>query len=102
MVHSRSSLGSPVVQDSGQVGEQLFGRQAGSIILYKVLCSQLIEQREQFFVARVPPFDPTDAGWTDLERRVLSGSRWWTVDELRATAETVYPANLADLIASAL
>ena len=62
---------------------------------------QLIEQREQFFVAHVPPFDPTDAGWTDLERRVLTGSRWWTVDELRATAETVYPENLADLIAAA-
>ena len=66
MVHSRSSLGSPVVQDSGQVGEQLFGRQAGSIILYKVLCSQLIEQREEVLkVGQLSP-SPDDCAVVDL------------------------------------
>ena len=63
---------------------------------------RLIEQREQYFVAHVPPFEPTSDGWTELERRVLSGTRWWTLDELRGTAETVFPEHLADLVAGAL
>jgi 8-oxo-dGTP pyrophosphatase MutT (NUDIX family) len=63
---------------------------------------RLIEQREQFFVARVPAFEPTKEGWTELERRALAGLRWWTLDELRATTETVFPPNLADLVADAL
>jgi 8-oxo-dGTP pyrophosphatase MutT (NUDIX family) len=63
---------------------------------------RLIEQREQFFVAHVPAFEPTTEGWTELERRALTGLRWWTLDELRATGETVYPASLADLVADAL
>jgi 8-oxo-dGTP pyrophosphatase MutT (NUDIX family) len=63
---------------------------------------RLIEQREQFFTARVPAFEPTTEGWTELERRALSGLRWWTLDELRATTETVFPPNLADLVAEQL
>ena len=60
---------------------------------------RVIEQREQFFVAHVPAFEPTTEGWTELERRSLAGLRWWTLDELRATTETVFPPNLADLVA---
>lgn len=63
---------------------------------------RLIEQREQYFVARVPAFEPTTEGWTELERRALTGLRWWTVEELRATEDTVYPERLADLVADAL
>lgn len=63
---------------------------------------RLIEQREQFFVARVPAFAPTTAGWTDVERRTLTALRWWSLDALRTTLETVYPSNLADLVADAL
>ncbi|MGN6445805.1 NUDIX hydrolase [Amnibacterium sp.] len=63
---------------------------------------RLIEQREQFFVARVPAFAPSRDGWTELERRALLGLRWWTLEELRATAETVFPPNLADLLAEHL
>ena len=62
---------------------------------------RLIEQREQFFVAHVPAFEPTMEGWTELERRALAGLRWWTLDELRATAATVFPPDLADLVADA-
>ncbi|GAA4756127.1 NUDIX hydrolase [Amnibacterium soli] len=63
---------------------------------------RLIEQREQYFVARVPAFEPTRTGWTELEQRALHGFRWWTVDELRSTRETVFPERLADLVADAL
>lgn len=38
------------------------------------------------------------SGFTDLEARVVDGHRWWSVDELRGTSETVYPVQLADLL----
>ena len=37
-------------------------------------------------------------GQTDLERRSVSGLRWWTAQELSASHETVYPTRLAELL----
>lgn len=59
-------------------------------------------QQEHFFVARVPRREPDPAGWTDVERRVVAGHRWWSLSELRSTAERVYPEQLVDLLAEAL
>ncbi|MEV7179479.1 NUDIX domain-containing protein [Kitasatospora sp. NPDC093679] len=39
---------------------------------------------------------PATAG--DGEHALLLAARWWTVEELRGTAETVYPAGLAQLV----
>lgn len=63
---------------------------------------RVIEQREQYFVAHVPAFEPTTEGWTELEQRSLAGLRWWTLEELRTTTATVYPEHLADLLADVL
>lgn len=38
----------------------------------------------------------------DLEVRSHRGMRWWTLDELRTTAATVSPADLAELVEAAL
>jgi 8-oxo-dGTP pyrophosphatase MutT (NUDIX family) len=59
-------------------------------------------QHELYFVARIQPFAVSVADRTDLEARALTGLRWWTLAELEATAETVYPENLADLLRAAL
>ncbi len=60
---------------------------------------RLVRQNERFFLARVP-----------VERRPLGdvaamhvhdgirAARWWTLAELDATAEAVWPEGLADLI----
>lgn len=64
-----------------------------------VFDGRLLDQRELYFTARTPAFTPSDAGWTELERRELHEHRWWAVDELRTTADTVYPEGLADLVA---
>lgn len=59
------------------------------------------DQVEHYFVARVDETQLDVSGWTDVERRVVVEHRWWTAAELRATAETYYPDNLADLLAVA-
>ena len=41
-------------------------------------------------------------GLTELEQRALQEFRWWTLDALRTTEETVYPERLPDMLAAAL
>ena len=56
---------------------------------------QRICQDETYFVARVPDWQVDTSGFTELEERAVLWHRWWTVDELRATGETLYPSTLA-------
>lgn len=53
---------------------------------------------ESYYVARTGRFDPVDTGWTEIEREIHAGWRWWTCDELDVTTEIVFPAGLAGLI----
>src|SRR4051812_26312689 len=48
-------------------------------------------QHERYFVARVEPFALSPAARTALEIRALTDARWWTLAELEATTETIYP-----------
>jgi hypothetical protein len=55
-----------------------------------------IRQREQLYLIETARFEPqmNDA----VEARVTAGFYWWTLDELRATTESVTPRRLAQLI----
>lgn len=57
-----------------------------------------LHQYEQFFVAHVPNFVVSAQGWTDLEKRTMLESRWWSLEELEITTETIYPEVLATLV----
>jgi 8-oxo-dGTP pyrophosphatase MutT (NUDIX family) len=45
--------------------------------------------REHFIVAFAPSEDIDASGWTEHERREILETRWWTLDDLRATDEVV-------------
>jgi 8-oxo-dGTP pyrophosphatase MutT (NUDIX family) len=53
---------------------------------------------DSYFFARVRHPDIDTNGQEELERSVITGHRWWTVDELRASAREVFPSGLAGLI----
>jgi 8-oxo-dGTP pyrophosphatase MutT (NUDIX family) len=59
-------------------------------------------QSEWFFAIEVARFEPHGAGWEPVEHRALLAYRWWTVDELEATADVVYPAELATVLRAVL
>jgi 8-oxo-dGTP pyrophosphatase MutT (NUDIX family) len=42
------------------------------------------------------------SGFNDVENRTVTQHRWWTVEELRDTEETVYPVQLPTLLPSLL
>lgn len=57
---------------------------------------------ERWYVARVAPFVPTDAGWTAEERVDLRELRWWTPAELADAHEALVPLDLAVRLAGLL
>jgi 8-oxo-dGTP pyrophosphatase MutT (NUDIX family) len=59
---------------------------------------QAFHQREWFFAVQVSRFTPAADGWDAVERRALLDHRWWTLDELDATEELVYPRELAAVV----
>ena len=57
-----------------------------------------VQQREEYFYARVASPIVSHEGCTLVEREALVESRWWTVDEMIGTVETIYPSELAVLL----
>ncbi|MFD3326014.1 NUDIX hydrolase [Streptomyces sp. NPDC058701] len=60
------------------------------------------EQDEWYFLARTARTATELGGLTELERRSVSGARWWTYGELLSARETVYPTRLAELLRTLL
>jgi 8-oxo-dGTP pyrophosphatase MutT (NUDIX family) len=56
-------------------------------------------QSERFYLARVERWEVDTSGFTAVELRSVDGHRWWSLAELRATSDRIYPASLADLVA---
>ncbi len=56
------------------------------------------DQEEWYYLARTGQEAAWTGGATDLERRSVTGLRWWTCEELLKTRETVYPTKLAELV----
>lgn len=59
-------------------------------------------QDEWFFLAHTARVALDRAGWTDLEREVVDGQKWWDLDELEAESRRVqvYPRDLVTLARS--
>lgn len=55
-----------------------------------------VRQAEKYFLIRVSADDVDPARATQPDN--IREHRWWTIAELRATEETVYPVGLADLV----
>lgn len=51
--------------------------------------------QEHYFLARAPHEEVVDHHWTELERQVVISMRWWAPEEIAASDETFFPAELA-------
>ena len=56
---------------------------------------------EHYIVARTPGGEPVRHGWQAHEVSLIDDIRWWTLGELEATTERVFPTGLAVLLAEA-
>ena len=60
------------------------------------------DQTETYYCVRAEQFPVMRTGWMDHEHRSMFEHRWWTVAELAATDEKVYPEHLVDRLTEIL
>ncbi len=71
-------------------------------VLWWAATERLIRQTDYYFVGRVPDeLRPLGEVAAMHESDGIRASRWWTLAELDATDESIYPDGLADLVRSA-
>jgi 8-oxo-dGTP pyrophosphatase MutT (NUDIX family) len=56
---------------------------------------------ERYFVVHTDNERVSREGWTAHEVRVMADHKWWSVAELRATSETVWPERLIEMLQNA-
>lgn len=61
-----------------------------------------VQADERFFLVRVAEARIDTAGHTALEQQVMTQHRWFTLAELEAWHEALFPVNLAAMIRSAI
>jgi 8-oxo-dGTP pyrophosphatase MutT (NUDIX family) len=85
-----------------ETGLHLARDQFGPVIATRVAEFEFDEQEyrqaEWFFAVNVARFVPQADGWEPIEQRALLDQRWWTVAELVATDETLYPIEIAEIV----
>ncbi|MNV98821.1 hypothetical protein D3C71_1941180 [compost metagenome] len=57
---------------------------------------------EQYFVVHTDSDRLSREGWTAHEVRVMADHKWWSVEDLLTTSETVWPEQLIEMLESAL
>ncbi len=59
---------------------------------------RLYESRERFYAVRVEGHIVRDENLEDLERSVITGHRWWSLEKIRSSDEVFVPRALASLL----
>lgn len=54
--------------------------------------------KESFLVARCAGGEPCRDGWADYETDLTDDMRWWSLDEIAASAERIYPERFVELV----
>lgn len=54
--------------------------------------------KEHYLVARCHGGDPSRAGWEQHENDLIDDIRWWSLEEIAATADRIFPERFCELI----
>jgi len=59
---------------------------------------ETVHTLERFFLVRSPSDVLDTTNWTELERKVMLGHRWWRVSDLIAATDTIFPPRFGLLV----
>jgi 8-oxo-dGTP pyrophosphatase MutT (NUDIX family) len=57
---------------------------------------------ERYFAVRTPETAISREGWTEVEKGLMTCHRWWSLDDLSRTTETVFPEDLIEMLSVAV
>ena len=82
-----------LLEETGMVVEHVGSARFERVVVFDFE-GERYHQHEHFFAVRVDRFEPNVSGWTEIERRSMGESRWWSTAEIAASDETFYPEDL--------
>lgn len=69
------------------------------VVTFQTPEGEMVRADERFFLVQTKAEQGLSTErWTNLEHEVMTAHRWWSADELRSTAEQVWPENLPDVL----
>lgn len=80
------------------VGEPVASRE----FVLQLINGERVMADERYFRVDVGDANLSQDGWTAEEIEVMAEHRWWSVEELAATSETVWPEDLIGMLGSPL
>ena len=80
------------------VGRQIARRQ----FELQLPSGERVSADERFFAVRTTETAISRAGWTDVEKELMSCHRWWSLVDLAQTSETVFPEDLIEMLSVAV
>ena len=79
------------IEDAGAaIGERAFKMRLPS--------GEVIDGHETYFLVRTEQSEISRERWTPLETEIIAEHRWWSLGELRTTAERIYPVTLLAML----
>ncbi|MDU9394049.1 NUDIX hydrolase [Pseudomonas japonica] len=86
----REETGIEVADVGEPVGERRF--------VMRLPSGEDVISMELYYSVRATSQQLSRDGWTAHEMKVMAAHRWWSVEELRSTTETVYPQQLLEML----
>ncbi len=81
----------------GHPGPQIARR----ITTFQTPDGDTVQADERYFLIRTNNPQLSNERWTELEHEVMTEGGWWSLADLRSTAEQIWPDNLTDILAAA-
>jgi 8-oxo-dGTP pyrophosphatase MutT (NUDIX family) len=78
-----------LVVDAGQLVGPLLTR-----LVVHAYSDKVVDQTEVFYVVRVPAFEVDTTAHTEEELLTVADIRWWTLEDLAATEDDVWPRDV--------
>lgn len=85
-------------EETGLVVDDAGPQVAQVRVSFRLPNGRMADVDQRFFLLRTEMFDLSSAGWTEEEQGVLIDHRWWSVADIRASTETIWPAELGDIL----
>jgi ADP-ribose pyrophosphatase YjhB (NUDIX family) len=62
----------------------------------------MVSAEEHYFVVRAPGAIDHSGNPDPVERDIIAKARWWSLEELKAARETIFPENIAEMVETAI